>query len=94
MYIYCVVWYRVIAAVYVRGVGHVFTYLYLLMMIWNAQWTMRRLYSLMFFLANIKVDLRISIKHTKYLDVKLSVDLEGTNLVSKIILNINIYKTI
>ncbi len=43
-YVYCVVCYRVIVAPYVRSVGHVFTFT-LLMMIRNALWTMRLLYS-------------------------------------------------
>ncbi len=49
MYLYCVVCYCVIAAPYVRSVVslHIVT---LLMMIRNAQWTMRSLYSLTFFL--------------------------------------------
>ncbi len=54
-YVYCVVCYCVIVALYVRSVGHVFAYLYipciplLLMTIRNALWTMRLLYSLKFF---------------------------------------------
>ncbi len=47
MYVYCVVCYHVIVVRYVRSVGHVFAYIY---MIWNALWTMRLLYSLKFFL--------------------------------------------
>ncbi len=48
MYIYCVVCYRVIVAPYVRSVGHVFAYLYIL-------WTMILLYSLKFFLYDIYI---------------------------------------
>ncbi len=49
MYVYCVVCYCVIVAPYVRSVVMSFHIVTHLIMIWNADWTMRSLYSLSFF---------------------------------------------
>ncbi len=40
MYIYCVVCYHVIAALYVRSIVMTLPIVKLFVMIWNAQWTM------------------------------------------------------
>ncbi len=56
MYVYCVVCYHVIVAPYVRSVVLSLHIVTLLMMIRKALWTMRLLYSLMFFLTLLVCD--------------------------------------
>ncbi len=54
IYVYCKVWYRVIAASYVRSAVISFYTITLLMIIWNDHWTtMNYLYSLKVFLTHI-----------------------------------------
>ncbi len=70
-YIYCVVCYRVIAAAYVRSVGHVFHTFTLLMMIRNTQWTMKLLYSLkMFLVCRIHYDIDVHKVISNYLGAR------------------------